>query len=67
MAKANMELLLCHCAKPLLLVDAELATTQSKSVFDTVHELVRHVTSPNSVVRDQVFITRSLFYQVSFY
>jgi len=54
MAKANMELLLSHCAKPLSLADAELTTAQSKSMFDTVHELVRHVTSPNTVVRDQV-------------
>jgi len=55
MAKANMELLLRHCAKPLSLADSELTTAQSKSMFDTVHELVRHVTSPNTVVRDQVF------------
>jgi len=54
MAKANMELLLCHCAKPLTLGDSELTATQSKSMFDTVHELVRHVTSPNTIVRDQV-------------
>jgi len=54
MAKANMELLLWHCAKPLTLADSELSSAQSKSMFDTVHELVRHVTSPNTVVRDQV-------------
>lgn len=54
MAKTNMELLLCHCAKPLSLANSELSTAQSKSMFDTVHELVRHVTSPNTVVRDQV-------------
>jgi len=57
MAKTNMELLLCNCARPLPLADNELATAQSKSMFDTVHELVRHVTSPNTVVRDQVFLT----------
>jgi len=55
MAKANMEQLLCHCAKPLSLSESQLTTAQSKSMFDTVHELVRHVTSPNTVVRDQVF------------
>ena len=54
MAKTNMEQLLCHCAKPLSLADSELTTAQSKSMFDTVRELVRHVTSPNTVVRDQV-------------
>jgi len=59
MAKTNMELLLCHCAKPLSLADVELTTSQSKSVFDTVHELVRHVTSPNTVVRDQVYFVVS--------
>jgi len=57
MAKANMELLLCHCVKPLSLSDSELTTAQSRSMFDTVHELVRHVTSPNTVVRDQVCVS----------
>ena len=61
MAKANMELLLCHCAKLLSFADSELTTAQSKSMFDTVHELVRHVTSPNTVVRDQVFLFLILF------
>lgn len=66
MAKANMELLLCHCSKPLSFADSELSTAQSKSMFDTVHELVRHVTSPNTVVRDQVF-SISLCERVLFY
>jgi len=65
MAKANMEQLLCHCAKPLSLADSQLTTAQSKSVFDTVHELVRHVTSPNTVVRDQV-LSVSLRIHVAF-
>jgi len=65
MAKTNMELLLCHCAKPLSLADSELATAQSKSMFDTVHELVRHVTSPNTVVRDQVFLTSHTYFVCS--
>ena len=70
MAKTNMELLLAHCAKPLSLANAELTTAQSKSMFDTVHELVRHVTSPNTVVRDQVLykrVTNSTLFPVNLF
>ena len=54
MAKMNMESLLRICAQPLIASTETLTATQNKSLFDTVHELVRHVTSPNTLVREQV-------------
>jgi len=54
MAKMNMESLLRLCAQPLIASTESLSAAQNKSLFDTVHELVRHVTSPNTLVREQV-------------
>jgi transformation/transcription domain-associated protein len=54
MAKVNMESLLRYCAQPLTVPTDSLTAAQNKSLFETVHELVRHVTSPNTLVREQV-------------
>ena len=35
-------------------IAAELAAAQAKSLHDVIHELVRQVTSPNTLVREQV-------------
>ncbi|CAH1788418.1 unnamed protein product [Owenia fusiformis] len=55
MAKSNLEQMLTMCAKPIPAEESteELLSTQSKSVFDVTHELVRQVTSPNTLVREQ--------------
>ena len=54
MAKVNMESLLRFCAQPSTSLSESLSAIQNKSLFETVHELVRHVTSPNTLVREQV-------------
>ena len=56
MAKSNLESLLRYCADPLTSPSESLRLAQSKSHHDTVRELVRHVTSPNTLVREQVLL-----------
>ncbi len=58
MAKTNLEAMLKLCAKPIPPEDQteELLTTQRKSLHDITHELVRQVTSPNTLVREQVWL-----------
>ena len=56
MARSNLELMLTSSAKEM---EGESATTdnlsaQKKSLHDVTYELVRQVTSPNTLVRDQV-------------
>ena len=51
MAKSNLEKMITLCASPLK--ETELLTAQKKSLYDVTHELVRQVTSPNSMVREQ--------------
>ncbi|XP_071454988.1 transformation/transcription domain-associated protein [Hetaerina americana] len=54
MAKANLERMLTACAAPLPEnSSSELEEAQRKSLFDVTHELVRQVTSPNTLVREQ--------------
>lgn len=56
MAKANLEHMLQYCAKaiPPEEVTEELESAHKKSLYDVIHELVRQVTSPNTLVREQV-------------
>lgn len=56
MAKSNMEAMLVQCAKPPAgdAATEEFLAVQKKSLHDVIHELVRQVTSPNTLVRDQV-------------
>lgn len=56
MAKVSLEQMLRLCARtiPIEQSSESLLTAQNKSLFDVVHELVRHVTSPNTLVRDEV-------------
>ena len=62
MAQSNLEFMLQLCAKPLPadIASDELAALQKKSLYDVTHELVRQVTSPNTLVRDQVPISAAL-------
>ena len=64
-ATSNLEHRLRLCGKPLTSsgagdasVDDELRQTQTKSLSDVIHELVRQVTSPNALVREQVTCSR---------
>lgn len=55
-AKSNLEKMLILCAKeiePDQKTD-ELIAAQKKSFHEVTHELVRQVTSPNTLVREQV-------------
>ena len=56
MAKSNLEAMLIQCAKT---PEGDASTedflaVQKKSLHDVIHELVRQVTSPNTLVREQV-------------
>ncbi len=58
MAKSNLEAMLVQCARPPGedVDDVEdFLATQKKSLHDVIHELVRQVTSPNTLVREQVW------------
>lgn len=59
MSKSNLEQMLRMCAKPLVNPgsgdgDDEMTKLQQKSLHEVTHELVRQVTSPNTMVREQV-------------
>ena len=56
LAKENLEQMLRLCAAPIPADQAteELLTIQKKSLSDVTRELVRQVTSPNTLVREQV-------------
>ncbi|KAI0213609.1 Transformation/transcription domain-associated protein [Lamellibrachia satsuma] len=55
LAKVNLEQMLRLCAEPLTgdNVTEDLTAAQTMSLRDVIHELVRQVTSPNTLVRDQ--------------
>lgn len=59
MAKTYLEQMLTICMVPLNdkngkeCKNEELVTTQNKAIYEVVQELVRQVTSPNSMVREQ--------------
>ena len=54
MAKSNLEAMLIQCAKTPEMATEDFFTIQKKSLHDVIHELVRQVTSPNTLVREQV-------------
>jgi transformation/transcription domain-associated protein len=51
LAKANLEDMLKLCAS---ITDPDLVPMQSKYMCDVIHELVRQVASPITLVREQV-------------
>ncbi|KAF5288689.1 hypothetical protein FQR65_LT11954 [Abscondita terminalis] len=53
MAKANLEKMLIVCVKPLEDADQVTLEKQKKALCKVTHELVRQVTSPHSLVREQ--------------
>lgn len=55
MAKTYLEQMLTVCMVPLdkECKNEELIATQNKAIYEVVHELVRQVTSPNTLVREQ--------------
>lgn len=54
MAKVNLEKMLQICMTPLDkdCKNEELITTQNKAMYDVIHELVRQVTSPHTILRE---------------
>jgi len=56
MAKANLEKMLISCAAPVERdgTNDDVVNAQQKCLFEVTHELVRQVTSPNTLVREQV-------------
>lgn len=55
MAKANLEKMLIVCVKPLEDADQLTREKQKKALCKVTHELVRQVTSPHTLVREQVW------------
>ena len=56
-AKTDLDQMLRLCARPLTPEEAkddDLQAAQTKSMHDVVHELVKQVTSPNKLVREEV-------------
>lgn len=54
MAKSNFEQMLRLCAADVGGSDVEVKPIQDKSFHDVSRELVRQITSPNTLVREQV-------------
>ena len=57
LAKFNLENMLVKCASEIEPEKAteEILAAQKKSFHEVTHELVRQITSPNSIVREQVW------------
>ena len=56
-ARTNLDQMLRHCAQPLSKEDdenEEMRNAREKSLHDVAHELVKQVTSPNKLVREEV-------------
>ncbi|EZA54681.1 Transformation/transcription domain-associated protein [Ooceraea biroi] len=54
MAKDNLEKMLRVCVKPVIPEgNAELIEAQNKSLYEVTRELVKQVTSPHTIVREQ--------------
>lgn len=62
MAKTYLEQMLTICMVPLEkdCKNEELVSTQNKAMYEVVHELVRQVTSPNTLVREQAMASLRL-------
>lgn len=56
LAKYNLENMLIKCATEIEgdKASEEILSAQKKSLHEVVHELVRQITSPNTIVREQV-------------
>lgn len=54
LAKTNIESMLRLCAKEIPDATEDVLLAQKKSLHDVTHELVKQVTSPNTMVREQV-------------
>lgn len=56
LAKYNLENMLIKCATEIEgdKASEEILLAQKKSLHEVVHELVRQITSPNTIVREQV-------------
>lgn len=52
-AKGNLERMLMMCVTPPTIDNPELVQAQSKALYDVTHELVRQVTSPHTLVREE--------------
>lgn len=54
MAKTNLEKMLIVCATPSDGTDQAMREVQNKALRKVTHELVKQVTSPHKMVREQV-------------
>lgn len=66
MAKNNLEKMLSICMLPIEkdCKNEELILIQTKAMYEVVHELVRQVTSPNTLVREQAMASLRLIANV---
>ncbi|XP_023247442.1 transformation/transcription domain-associated protein [Copidosoma floridanum] len=65
MAKANLEKMLRVCVEPgPQEANAELLEAQNKALYDVTHELVRQVTSPHTIVREQSMASLRLLAEI---
>lgn len=55
MAKSNLDNMLRVCN--VKLENASLIQIQEKALFEVISELVRQITSPHTIVREEVLIT----------
>lgn len=62
MAKINLEKMLKICMVPLdkECKNEELIQTQNKAMYEVIHELVRQITSPHTLVREQAMSSLKL-------
>lgn len=63
MAKANVDQMLRLCSKTIPADEATdvILEAQRKSLHEAVHELVKQITSPNQLVREQVVYSHYTF------
>ncbi|KAK1124236.1 hypothetical protein K0M31_006611 [Melipona bicolor] len=65
MAKANLEKMLRVCVNPGIQDNnTELIEAQNKSLYEITHELVRQVTSPHTLVREQAMSSLRLLAEI---
>lgn len=60
MAKENLEQMLRVCVNSAAQASPELIEAQNKSLYEVTHELVRQVTSPHTIVREQAMASLKL-------
>ncbi|XP_011505966.1 PREDICTED: transformation/transcription domain-associated protein [Ceratosolen solmsi marchali] len=66
MAKTNLEKMLRVCVNPGSheIGNAELLEAQNKALYEVTHELVRQVTSPHTIVREQAMASLRLLGEI---